>query len=102
MKDTPLPIKDVIKDVISRIRDQKEGGRLTQEYIKGVWEDIVGKRYARYSKPISLRKGKLVVNVRDSSLLFELTSKTAEFLERLSGRTGDKKIERIHFRIGEV
>jgi hypothetical protein len=103
-KDNAPPLKDIVKKVISEL-DGSAGGakqeRITEEEIKTLWTAVAGRGASRHSRPVSLRKGRLVVMVEDSSLLYELTLRKREILNRLiSGLKG--KIDDIQFRIGEV
>lgn len=100
--DSALPIKAIVNKVIA---DLSGGGakqeRISEEEIRGAWRKAAGKFAARRSRPTSLRKGKLVVAVEDSSLLYSLTLRKTEILEAL-GRVLKGKIQDMQFRIGEA
>ncbi|MCX5715975.1 MAG: DciA family protein [Candidatus Omnitrophica bacterium] len=98
------PIKDIIKKVISELdgsAGKKEEKKLTQEDITAMWAGAAGRVAARHSRPASLRKGRLVVNVSDSSLLYDLTLRKTQILESLAKELKGK-IQDVQFRIGDV
>ena len=102
--DSTLPIKAIVNKVIENL--SSSGGsakqdRIGEEEIRSVWKKTAGKFAAQRSRPTALRKGKLVVIVEDSSLLYSLTLKKREILEAL-GRELKGRIQDIQFRIGEV
>ena len=100
-KDT-IPIKDVVKKVISKISEDEDGPRIKKEDMQSAWECVVGRRVAAHSKPVSLRKGRLVIHVSDSSLLYDLTCRKKTLLRKLSEKAKSKKIKQMQFRIGEI
>jgi len=92
-------LEEVVKGVLKGLGG---GGRLTEEEMSRAWRSAAGKRAAGHSRPVSLRKALLVVNVDGSGWLYELTLKKKEILEKLEGSLKGKKIRYIRFRIGEV
>jgi hypothetical protein len=96
------PIKDIVNKVIADL----SGGagarpRMSAEEIGGLWKRAAGAFASRQSRPASLRKGKLVVAVGNSSLLYNLTLKKRGILAELTGGS-DGRIQEIQFRIGET
>lgn len=117
-KDT-APLKDAIKDIIRKL---EKGAKKDSELIS-IWEKVVGKDASKHTKPRSLKSGRLVVNVSDSSRLYDLTLKRQELInainrqlkrkktcaERAGGEKSSGKaegqgrtIKEIRFRIGEI
>ncbi len=100
----PSPIKDIVNKVIAGLSGEgtpDKRQRLTEEEIQRLWEKAAGKFAGRRSKPVSLKKGRLVVTVADSSLLYDLTLRKREILEGLVKELKDK-IQDIQYRIGET
>ena len=100
----PSLIKEIVDKVIASLSGEGPAGkqrRLTEEDIQGLWEKAAGKLAGRRSNPVSLKKGKLVVSVADSSLLYDLTLRKREILENLRKELKDK-VQEIQFRIGET
>lgn len=98
----PSAIKDVVKKIIAGLDGSgPKRERISREEIRAFWEKAAGKSSSRKSSPVSLRKGRLIVNVEDSSLLYDLTLRKAQILKKLSkDLKGD--IKEIQFRIGEI
>ena len=93
------PLEDVLKNIINGIT--KKGG-LTEEDVDAGWANVVGEKAARHSKPRSLKGSRLIVNVDDSSWLYELTIQKKEILDKLGAELKSKKIKEITLRIGEL
>ena len=97
-KEKQGPLKGVLKDIISGLGKK----RLTEEEIKKAWRSAVGKKASSHSRPTTLKKARLVVNVDRSPWLYELTLEKREILKKLEAKLKGKKIKEIRFRIGEV
>ncbi|MDP3790474.1 MAG: DUF721 domain-containing protein [Candidatus Omnitrophota bacterium] len=93
------PLEDVLKNIIGGI--SKKGG-LTQEEVTAAWESAIGKGAARHSKVRLLKDGRLVINMDDSSWLYELTVQKKEILKKLEETLKSKKIKSITLRIGDI
>lgn len=101
MKKEIVPIKDVIKTVLTHLN--KERGRFGDIDIFKIWGDAVGEDIARHTKPLKLKQGELVVLVDSSSWLYELRFRyRATILKELKDKIGEETINHIHFRIGDV
>ncbi len=117
-KDT-APLKDAIKNIIRKL---EEGAKKDSELIS-IWEKVVGKDASKHTKPRSLKSGRLVVNVSDSSRLYDLTLKRQELIKAINrqmkrektparrartegpgakARGQSRTIKEIRFRIGEI
>jgi len=95
-------IKDIVNKVISGLsKGESKQERISEEGIKKVWSKAAGGRSASKSRPTSLRKGKLIVAVDDSSLLYDLTLRKREIVEVL-GKETNGRIQDVRFRIGET
>jgi predicted nucleic acid-binding Zn ribbon protein len=92
-------IEDLLKKVL---KDLKKKGRLTEEEMAAAWEGAAGSRAAKHTKPVSIRRSVLVVNVDGSPWLYELTTRKKDILAKLGGAIKHKKIKGIRFRIGET
>lgn len=92
-------IEDILKDVIRNIGPK---GRLTEEEVAFLWGEAAGEKAAKHSRPVSVKKAVLTVNVDGSSWLYELTTKKKEIIKKLEDKFEGKKIKEIRFRIGEI
>jgi len=76
--------------------------RFGEEEIALAWKEAAGDKAARNSKPVSFKKAGLVVNVANSSWLYELTVCKKEILKKLETVLKGKKIKELRFRIGDI
>ena len=94
---TPQRIGAVLPAVLTRT--QERHGALFA--IQRKWSRLVGRALAAHTKPISLRRGRLVVSAARPGDSFMLSYQRAELLERLRGAaTGG--VEEIVIRPGEA
>lgn len=93
------PLAEALKNVI---KDLSGKARLGEEEIAEAWNASVGADAARHSRPVSLNKGTIAVNVDSSGWLYELTVKKKDILKQLEAALKGKKIIDIRLRIGEV
>jgi predicted nucleic acid-binding Zn ribbon protein len=93
------PIGNIIKDVIKSLSGK---GRVGEEEIYEAWRKAAGDKAAGHTKPVSIKKSVLTVNVDGSGWLYELTIKKKELLEKLDGHMRQKKLKGLRFRIGEI
>jgi len=99
MKHQTERIDGVIKSIIEKLDKQPNP---TSDEIEKIWKEIVGNKAFPHTKPVSLRKKRLVINVDSSSWLYELTLRKNEILDKLKKGLGKDKIEELQFRIGEL
>lgn len=93
------PLEGVLKDIIGKISNK---GIPTQEDMAGAWARAVGEGAAKHSKIRSLKSGRLVVNIDDSSWLYELTIRKKELLKKIGEILNSSKIKEITLRIGDI
>lgn len=98
-KDNTAPLAQILNKVIKDMAGPK---RLTAEEIASAWKYAAGKAAAKHTKPVSIKKGQICINVDRSSWLYELTISKKKILEKLNGKLKKKKIKDIRFRIGEI
>ncbi len=93
------PLEEVLKNIISGVSGKAVA---TQEDVRAAWENAVGKKAARHSRPRSLASSRLIVNIDDSSWLYELTVRRKEILKKLGEALKSSRIKDITFRIGDL
>jgi predicted nucleic acid-binding Zn ribbon protein len=77
------------------------GERLLEDQMAAAWQDIVGPANAALSKPVSIRKGEVVVAVAQPALKYTFERFHAEeILRRLQERFGSRSVTAVRFRIG--
>jgi len=92
-------IDGVVASIIEKLDKQARPG---SEEIEAIWKKTAGEKAARHTRPASLRKKCLVVNVEGSAWLYELTLRKNEILAGLREKLGGDKVNKIQFRIGEI
>jgi predicted nucleic acid-binding Zn ribbon protein len=97
-KENSGALGDVLKKVVSDLGKKK----LSEEALGKAWRSASGRKAARHTRPVGLRRAVLVVNVDSSSWLFELTLKKRALLKKVRERAEGKKIKDIRLRIGDI
>ena len=93
----PQPIGPVIQDVLRRVGTQHEALAAIQRD----WRRLVGRPLAAHTRPVSLRRGQLVVHVARPGESFALSYQRAQLLERLRAVT-QGRVEEVVVRPGSV
>lgn len=99
MHEDKSPLKNVIKDIIKRL---ETGEKETGNQLISLWKKIVGEDLFKHTRLTSLNRGRLAINVSDSSRLYDLTLKKRQLIKEINKTLKKKKIKEIRFRIGEV
>ena len=99
MKSKPSPIGDILKDVFADLETKKN---VYREDIESFWKEIAGDDAFKHSKPLTIRKAVLTVQVDSSGWMQELSMRKRNILKGLKRRLGKDKISEIHFKIGEL
>lgn len=94
------PFKDVLKKVISDLEKKEE----KESDIIAAWENAAGKKAAKHTKPVFLKKKKLIIIVSDSTWLYKLTLEKDMLIKKFNRNIDGvkKKIKELQFRVGEV
>ncbi len=64
------------------------------------WEELVGASIAAHAKPISLRRGHLLVEVDSNAWATELRFMTGDLVERCCAVLGADAVRKIDLRVG--
>ena len=80
-------------------RTAKQHGALF--LVQGRWARLVGKALAAHTRPVSLRRGRLMVHVDHPGDAFALNYRRAKLVTRLAALT-QGKVEEIVMRAGEA
>lgn len=84
----PVCLADEIDSVINHFGlDEK----LQELKILNVWEECVGKTIAKYSRPVELKKTKLLVSVENASWRYELSIKKTDIIASLNKKMRELK-----------
>jgi len=96
----PQPISELIPHVVAKLGLSQ---RLKESQILNNWSELVGEVVAKHSRPMTLDKGYLTVNVDSSPWLNELQRYSkGMILDKLKQKLGKKIIKDIRFRVGSI
>ena len=73
--------------------------KICEEEIIRVWEEVVGGPAAKHSNPVQIKRSVLVVDVKNSALLYEMASNKKNILKKFKLGSGLLKLKDIRFRI---
>jgi len=98
-EDLKKPLKAVLKGIIGKLDKSSQSSRLMV-----IWKDILGEKEQAYTRLTSFRKGRLVVNVSDSTRLYDLTLRRRDLIREINERLEGKKttVKEIRFKIGDI
>jgi predicted nucleic acid-binding Zn ribbon protein len=68
--------------------------------IFGRWQQLVGPDIAAHAKPVSLRRGQLVLVVDHPAWASQLRFMTGDLMTRITESTGSGDVREIHIRVG--
>ena len=92
----PQRLGNIVAGVLKHVGEQ-HGALFT---IQREWSQLVGRRLATHTKPVSLRRGHLVVVAERPGDSFSLSYQRAQLLERIQASTKDR-VEEIIIRPGD-
>lgn len=76
--------------------------RLKEYRVLGMWDRCVGTSIAAHAQPAMIRGKKLTVIVDSSAWMQQLSLLRPEIVEKLNQRLGEKSVEGITLKLGEV
>lgn len=68
--------------------------------IFGHWQQLVGPDIAAHARPVSLRRGRLVLLVDHPAWAGQLRFMTGDLMARIAEATGSGEVQEIHIRVG--
>ncbi|GEM_PF-769690 len=85
------------------LRTWERGPARKGDAVRAAWAAATKGETKKHARPISLKRGVLLVLVEDSSWLYELTIEKKDILKRFNENyTGRKKAADIRFRVGDL
>lgn len=91
----PRPVGDLVQGFLS---EQGLDAEVDRQSVLEEWAEVVGERIASVTRPRSISRGTLFVEVRSSAWLMELNIMKREILEGLNReRAEDRRVDRIVF-----
>jgi len=73
---------------------------IEEEKLAGAWKDIVGDFIGQHTKPVSLKKGYLRLQVLQPSMRFHLEQEKGRILAKLQAELGKNKVRVVQFVLG--
>lgn len=99
MAKGPEPISDILAQLMAR----RGFARVrSAEAFDSAWRQAAGEMLSQFTRPGSVRRGKLEVTVANSTLVQELSFQKTHLLKTLAELLPDEKIEDLRFRVGPV
>lgn len=100
MAHDAVRIGDLVEGLLKKLGLER---RIREAKIAQDWSRIVGSQIASHSKPAGLKGKVLIVNVDSSVWLSELSQFfKGKMLEEIHRELGEKRIQDIRFRIGDM
>ncbi|MFH1411357.1 MAG: DUF721 domain-containing protein [Candidatus Omnitrophota bacterium] len=91
-------IKTAVEKLLGNIEKKAESHGKT---IREAWERIQNEEVKKHAKPVSFKRGILIVKVDSSPNLYKYTLEKKKIIEEMNGE-GKKRIKEILFRIGSL
>ncbi|HYC57811.1 MAG TPA: DUF721 domain-containing protein [Candidatus Binatia bacterium] len=95
----PIRLSSILEQALSRLNLDR---RLDDYRIWQAWDEVVGATIARNAQPVRLDGTRLVIAVRTSSWLQELSLLQRELVGRLNERMGREVVRELFFVVGRV
>ena len=91
----PIRIKSVVEKFIKKLT----GGDIG--HIRTAWKSLLGEEDAKHAVPVSLKGGKLLVDVDSSVWIQHLTIKKKSIIKTLNNIDLEKPVDDICFKAGK-
>jgi hypothetical protein len=89
-------INNILTGILKTAKKRSETAEALQ-----AWKGLVDGK-TEFSRPVSFKGGRLVVNISDSAHLHDLTMKRKEIISGMNECLTEKKIKEIRLKIGEI
>ena len=90
-------IKDIIREVISKISEKKFE---SQDKIERIWYSILEKQELKHTRFVGIKNGQVSVHVDSPAWLYQMKMKKNKILKRLKDEVPE--VVNLYFRIGKV
>ncbi len=95
----PVRVDALLAQVLQKHGVQKQVERMS---LLGLWPEVVGEQLAAVTRVRGVDESTLLVEVRSSAWIMELSLMKDRFLERVNERLEEAPIERIVFILAET
>ncbi len=103
MKERKSKPPEKVCSILERVFSSLDLGIKAKQYqIWEIWEEVVGSAIAHQTQPFRVRNMILWVNVTSSTWMQQLEFMKRQIVKKLNDRMGEKLINDIRFRIGDI
>jgi predicted nucleic acid-binding Zn ribbon protein len=95
----PERIEGILREVLARLGANRD---LAECRLWEVWDDVVGPGVARNAQPLRFASQRLVVSVKSTGWMQELSMLREELTSRLNDRVGQRLVNEIFFVLGRI
>ncbi len=99
MGKKPQKLSSVLGNLL---KAQGMESRLSEYRILGQWEETVGRVIASHARPVTVRGGKLFLNVDSPAWMQQLSMLKPEIIEKVNRGLGKAAIKGISLNLGEI
>ena len=93
-------VRGILSDLLRKI---EKGPGKKGNAVREAWDKAVSDEMKKHARPVSLKKGMLVVITDNSSWLYRMTLEKKSIQQKFNeSYTGKKKVKGIRFRIGTI
>jgi predicted nucleic acid-binding Zn ribbon protein len=92
-------IGELLTQLIARRGYAREIGTAAME---SAWQEAIGEKMAKFTRPGSVRRGVLEVTVANNLLVQELGFQKDQLLQKLQKLAPQENIKNLRFRVGSV
>lgn len=85
-----------LKDVLAEMYNSRRlKPKLDQLKVKTIWKNMMGPSINKYTREVSLRKGKLMVQIDSAPLKQELSYGKEKIIKMMNEEIGEKVVEQV-------
>jgi len=92
-------IKEIVSDLLSRRGYAQQNA---SSACSDAWFSAVDERLAKHTRPGNVRRGVWEIQVRNSTVMQELTFEKSRLLTQLQEELPDHSIKDLRFRVGQI
>ncbi|MBU1130506.1 DUF721 domain-containing protein [Patescibacteria group bacterium] len=95
----PEDIKKILDKLIGKIGKKGPGKK---DRILAAWKKAVGEKAAGHSRPVSIKRKVLMIEIDSSTWMYELNLKKDHILRDVRKQLGEDKVKDLRFRMGDI
>ncbi|NQT76017.1 MAG: DUF721 domain-containing protein [Candidatus Omnitrophica bacterium] len=95
----PEDIKKILDKLIGKIGKAGPGKK---DRILAAWKKVVGEKAATHSRPVSIKRKVMTIEIDSSTWMYELNLKKKHILGDVKKHLGEDKVKDLRFRMGNI